>query len=513
MDEADAPLLDDLATCHELIRQQADTIREAKRRIEQLEHLVAQLLRRQYGPRSERLDPNQLRLFDDDAAQASAEPQPAEAMPEDRRTPARTWRRCGRRALPEHLPRERITLELSEQERACPGFGRLRLPFGEEVSEQLESMPAALFVRQFVRRKYACRSCREHVAIAAKPPQTTDKGLPGPGLLAHVITSKYSEHLPLYRQEDVLARHGVTLSRATLCGWMARAAELLKPLYDLMAERVRSSKVIWTDDTPVPVWDPTLPETRTGRFWVYVGDRRNPYTIYAFTPRRTRDGPERFLAGFRGYLQADAFTGYDRLCASPDVIRVTCWAHARRKFHDARTSAPLLAHETLARIRQLYRIEDASKGLDADERGAIRQRGAVPLLDSFGEWLTEQSRQVLPKSPIGQAISYSQAQWEDLRTYTRVGDLSIDNNPAERRLHPQAIGRKNFLFVGSDRGGRTAAILYSLVGSCKRHQVDPFAYLKDVLARLPTHPVDRLAELLPDDWFAAHPYARCELAS
>ena len=289
-------------------------------------------------------------------------------MPEDRGTPARTWRRRGRQTLPEYLPLERIVLELSEQERVCPGCGQVRMPFGEEVSEQLEYVPAALFVRQFVRCKYACPSCQEHVAIAAKPPQPIDKGLPGPGLLAQVITSKYGDHLPLYRQEDILARHGVALTRATLCGWMARAAELLKPLYDVMVERVRASRIIWTDDTPVPVWDPTLPATRTGRFWVYIGDERNPYCVHDFTPRHSRDGPERFLDSYRGYLQADAFTGYDRICAGPGVNRVACWAHVRRKFNDCRTTAPVLAHEALARIRQLYRIEDACKEMSAEER-------------------------------------------------------------------------------------------------------------------------------------------------
>jgi transposase len=513
MNEADAPLPDDLAVCHELIRQQAATIREARRRIEQLEHHVEQLLRRQYGPRSERLDPDQLRLFADDAAEGPAEPQPTEEVPEDRETPARTWRRRGRQTLPEHLTRERIVLELSEQERACPGCGQLRMPFGEEVSEQLEYVPASLFVRQFVRCKYACRSCQEHVAIAAKPPQPIERGLPGPGLLAQVITSKYSEHLPLYRQEDVLARHGVTLSRATLCDWMARAADRLTPLYDLMVARVRASKVIWTDDTTVPVWDPTLPATRTGRFWVYIGDERHPDSVYDFTPRRSRDGPERFLAGFRGYLQADAFTGYDRICAGPAVIRVACWAHVRRKFYECRTSAPVLAHAALARIRQLYRIEEVCRELPAVARQAVRQRDAVPILEAFGEWLDEQAGHVLPKSPIGQAIAYARAQWEDLQTYTSDGELSIDNNLAERTLRAQAIGRKNFLFVGSDRGGRTAAILYSFVASCKRLGGDPFAYLKDVLERLPTHPTDRLAELLPDAWLAAHPRARRKAAS
>jgi transposase len=225
---------------------------------------------------------------------------------------------------------------------------------GEATSEQLEYVPSSLHVIVYARFRYACRACQEHVAIAAKPPPPIDKGLPGPGLLAQTITSKYCDHLPLYRLEDIFARHGMGLSRATLCGWMASCAELLTPLYDLMVKRVLLSMVIHTDDTPVPVLDRTLPQTRTGRFWVYVGDVRNPYVVYDYMPRRTRDGPERFLKGFRGYLQADAFSGYDRMCAGPDVIEVACWAHVRRKFFESRTSAPVPAHAALAGIRQLY---------------------------------------------------------------------------------------------------------------------------------------------------------------
>src|SRR6516162_1650224 len=209
---------------------------------------------------------------------------------------------------------------------------------------------------------------------------------------------------------------------------MAQSAELFAPLYDLLIKRVRGSSIIWTDDTTVPVWDPTLPKTRTGRFWVYLGDSRNPYCVYDFTPRRSRDGPERFLEGFRGYLQADAFGGYDRVCAGANVIRVACWAHARRKFDEARTTAPLLAHVALARIQQLYRIEKACANFSAEERRVIRLRDAVPLLNAIEEWLDEQSRKTLPKSPIGKAISYARAQWEDLQTYTHDGELSIDNN-------------------------------------------------------------------------------------
>jgi transposase len=513
MSESAAPLPNDLDLCHEIIRQQAATLTEAQRRIEQLEHQVEQLLRRQYGPRRESVDPDQLRLFTDDAPEGLVEDHSAGLSGTEGTTPARRWRRRGRQRLPEHLPRKRVEYELSAEELPCPDCGHVRVKIGEEVSEQLEYVPASLFVIQHARFRYACRACQEHVALADKPPQPIDKGMPGPGLMAQTITSKYSDHLPLYRQEDILARHGVVLSRSTLCGWMAQAADLLAPLYDLMVKRVLGSKIIHTDDTPVPVWDPTLPQTRTGRFWVYIGDVRNPYVVYDYTPRRTRDGPEKFLKGFRGYLQADAFSGYDRICAGPDVVEVACWAHVRRKFFEARTSAPVLAHAALARIRQLYAVEHAAEELSVEGRYALRQRDSVPLLVAFGEWLTEQGRHVLPKSPIGQAIAYAQSNWAALCRYPEHGELSIDNNLAERMLRAQAIGRKNWTFLGSDRGGRTAAVLYSLTGSCKHHDIDPFAYLADILRHLPSQPAGRLDELLPDVWFASHPSARRKTAA
>ena len=513
MCEHATPLPDDLDLCHEIIRQQADTIGELQRRVEQLEHQVELLLRRQFGPRRESVDPDQLRLFSDESAEdvavgAGEEPQESE----DAR-PKRRWRRGGRQKLPEGLPRKRVEYELTDDELPCPDCGCTRTKIGEEVSEQLEYVPSSLFVIQHVRFRYACRPCQEHVAIADKPPQPIDKGLPGPGLLAQTITSKYSDHLPLYRLEDIFARHGVELSRATLCGWMASCADLLTPLYDLMVKRVLLSIVIHTDDTTVPVWDPALPKTRTGRFWVYIGDLRNPYVVYDYTPRRTRDGPERFLGGFRGYLQADAFSGYDRMCAGPDVIEVACWAHVRRKFFESRTSAPVLAHAALARIRQLYKIETAAEEFSAEDRRALRQRDSVPLLTSFGEWLTEQKRRTLPKSPIGQAIAYAQSNWAALCRYPEHGELSIDNNLAERMLRAQAIGRRNWTFLGSDRGGRTAAVLYSFTGTCKHHDIDPFAYLRDILSRLPSMPPGKFDELLPDVWFASHPSARRKKAA
>ena len=318
---------------------------------------------------------------------------------------------------------------------------------------------------------------------------------------------------PLYRLEDIFARHGAELSRATLCEWMASCAGLLTPLFDLMVKRVLLSTVIHTDDTTVPVFDPTLPKTRTGRFWVYIGDVRNPYVVYDYTPRRTRDGPERFLKGFCGSLQADAFSGYDRICAGSGVKEVACWAHVRRKFFESRTSAPVLAHAALARIRQLYKIEAAAEEFSAEDRRALRQRDPVPLRAAFGDWLTEQGRHALPKSPIGQAIAYAQSKWAELCRYPEHGELSIDNNLAERMLRAQAIGRKNYTFLGSDRGGRTAAILYTMTGSCKHHDIDPFAYLEDPLWSLPAHRPGQLDELLPDAWIASHPSARRKMAS
>jgi transposase len=508
-----SPLPDDLGLAHEIIRQQADTIQQSQRRIEQLEHQVELLLRRQYGPRRESVDPNQLRLFTEDIPEDVAEGSD-EAPPESEQAkPKRRWRRKGRQTLPESLPRKRIEYELDAEELPCPDCGHTRTRIGEEISEQLEYIPSSLLVIQHVRCRYACRACQEHVALADKPPQPIDKGLPGPGLLAQTITGKYSDHLPLYRLEDIFARHGVVLSRATLCGWMARSAELLTPLYDLMVKRVLLSTVIHTDDTTVPVWDPTLPKTRTGRFWDYIGDVRNPYVVYDYTPRRTRDGPERFLKGYCGYLQADAFSGYDRMCAGPDVTEVACWAHVRRKFYEARTSAPVPAHAALARIRQLYRIETAAEGFSAEDRRALRQRQSVPLLTAFGEWLTEQGRLALPKSPIGQAIAYARSNWAALCRYPDHGELSIDNNLAERMLRAQAIGRRNWTFLGSDRGGRTAAVLYSFTGTCKHHDIDPFAYLADILRRLPSYLAGQLVELLPDVWFTSHPSARRKKAA
>jgi len=507
--DASLPLPEDPALLKALAAQQQSTIDALQREMDQLKHYLAQLLRQRYGPRSEKCDPAQLALFDaaEEAPAASAtEPAVAE-------TPVRGHirRGGGRNELPADLPRKRVEYTLPPEQLPCPCCGQERTKFGEEVSEQLEFVPASLLVTEHIRFKYACRHCQEQVAVADKPPQPIDKGIPGPGLLAATITGKYGDHLPLYRLEDIFARHGAELSRATMCGWMRQSAELLLPLYELLKRRVLASRVIHTDDTPVEVLDASLPHTRTGRFWVYVGDRRQPYVVYDYTPSRKRDGPAAFLKDYRGYLQADAFGGYDGIYAGSGgkIVEVGCWAHARRKFFEAKETASQAAHEALARIGQLYALERQAQEaeLSAEALRTLRQEQALPKLMDFRAWLEELRLDSLPKSPIGTAARYALGNWQALVRYCEDGELAIDNNAAERAVKPCAIGRKNWIFCGSDNGGRTAAILFTMTGSAKRHNLDPFAWLKGVLTRLPllraAHdlpPDELLQPLLPDSW-------------
>jgi transposase len=329
------------------------------------------------------------------------------------------------------------------------------------------------------------------------------KGRPGPGLLAQVVTAKYADHLPLNRQSEIFARHGVALARQTLCDWVAAAADVLTPLYEDLKTTVLTSTVLHTDDTVVPVLDRDRTETREGRLWVYVGDGRPADLVYDYTADRTRAGPIAFLGDFRGYLQADAYAGYDAVYATGRVVEVACWAHARRYFFDAKASDPARALPALGFIQQLYAVEREVKGVEAGIRRARRAEQAAPVLTRFRQWLDAQADIVLPKSPIGEAVGYARAQWTALTRYTEDGALAIDNNVSERALRTIVTGRNNWTFCGSDAGGHRAAILYSLVATCKAHGIDPWAYLRDVLDRLPTHPNRRRADLLPRQWKAA----------
>jgi transposase len=505
---------------------------------------------------------------DTPAPQEGAGLQPAGPAPQRRGRPH------GRRRLPKDLPRVPQHHELPEAARLCPCCGEPRVDIGTDSSDQLDYRPASLFVVQHLIHKYACPHCPSSpaparapaaltsaenpampepqpptstaaatdstpelppkaaqpsaadappappgalvdlhpVVIAApKPAQPIAKGLPGAGLLAHLIVSKYTDHLPLYRLERIYERQGVFLPRSTLCDWLAASAGLLRPLYKLLVQAVLQSRALHTDDTPVKMQEWPSHRLSTARLWVYLGDAAHPYNVFDFTTTRQRDGPQQFLAGYQGYLHADAFSGYDRLylpeprSGQARIREVACNAHARRKFYEARSSDAVGSHQALGYYHQLYDLERSAQRLDfsAAQRLQMRQDLALPILKQFQEWLEQQRRGALPKSPLGEAVGYALNNWSALVRYTEAGFLSIDNNAAEREMKRIAIGRKNWLFVGSPQGGQTAAVLFSFTSTCARLGVEPWAYLQEVLTRLPGLPASQLSELLPDRWQAA----------
>ena len=523
-----ATLPDDLSTCHQLIRDLLDAIEKGTQLNQRLQHQLDALLRARFGKKSEKLNPNQLLLFAKEML--DQEPAPSSETSAEEAAPSNTNRKStGRKPLPRNLPRKRIEYDIPAEEKACPCCGEERTRIGTDTSEQLEYVPASMLVIEHVRFKYACKHCQENVTTAPKPPQPIEKGLAAPGLLAHVITSKYADHLPLYRLEGIFARHGVEISRKTTCDWVAACADLVEPIYQRMAERIKLSRVIHTDATTVPVQEKGSSKTKKAYLSPYIGDADHPLTVFDYTETYTRDGPLAFLEGFQGYLQADAHSTYDELYKTGAIQEVACWAHARRKFFDAKTTDPTRAHVALAMIGELYaiereaaermaKVEEATDSPLAHERAyadryQFRQEHALGKLQRLKAWLTEEQRRALPKSPIGEAISYALNHWEALCRYTEQGYLAIDNNIAERAIKNVVIGRKNWLFAGSDEGGHTAAVLFSLTVTCKTLGIDPFAYLRDVLTRLPLliaevkdpaeirqHPT--LDELLPDRWKA-----------
>lgn len=322
-------------------------------------------------------------------------------------------------------------------------------------------------------------------------------------MLAHIAVSKFADHLPLHRLEGIFKREGAKIARSTMCDWLAATAAILQPLYERMKDRVTASRVIWTDDTPVNLQDRQDERNmREARIWVYIGDQNNKFTIYDFTDSRKRDGPKNFLSGFEGYLQADAFAGYDCLYATGGVLEVACMAHARRKFFECLNSNEAAATEVLTIIRDLYRIEKETAFLSSEERRTIRLQQSAPLLATFKKWLNQQRLYALPKSPLGKAVTYALNNWSALCRYLCDGELTIDNNCSERAMRSVAVGRKNWLFAGSREGGRTAAILSSFIATCKHYNINPQQYLLDVLTRL-THGESDLDQLLPGVWAQA----------
>jgi transposase len=491
----------------------------ARLRIEQYKAQLAQLRRMQFGRSSEKLDTQieQLELLLEDLEEGEAvRPRLAEQRVPDQ--PRREPRQPVRRPLPAHLPREEIVHDPAS---VCPGCGGTRFSrLGEDVTEVLEKIPARLKVIRHIRPKLSCRCC-ERIVQAPMPDLPIEKGRPGPGLVAHVVVSKYLDGLPLYRQSAILAREGIEIERATLADWVGHVAWWVTPLAELIGAHVLAAPIIHTDDTPIAVLAPGNGKTRTGRLWTYVVDERPwqggraPAAHYRFSPDRRGERPRDHLALFRGVIQADAFSGYQALTRpranppaagltdrAPPLTHAACWAHARRKFYDVfeATKSPI-AEEALKRIGELYKVEAGITGQSAEARLAARQNRAVPILDALRDWLTAQRRRLSAKNALAKAIQYALSRWEALTRYVGDGRLAIDNNVAERALRSIAITRKNFLFLGSDAGGERAAILYTVLESAKLNRLDPQAWLSDVIDRMANgHPINRLGELLPWNW-------------
>jgi transposase len=431
---------------------------------------------------------------------------PSNAEPEEELR--RVKRRKGRRRIAdfENLPVTTHMHELSAEERACPCCGIERKEIGQEQSWQIEYFPGHFERIQHVRKKYACPACEANgdnprIVTAAKPETAIEKGLAGPGLLSYIITGKFNDYLPCYRLEDIFARQGFEISRATQSVWCGDVGDLAEPLYELMADEVRASHVVATDDTIMPM-------LRTGhcakaRMWVYVGDAAHPYNVFDFTLSRGRDGPKYFLKDYDRVLLADAYGGYDGVVAGNAIVRAGCWAHLRRKIIEAEKAAPEIAKQAIALVRALYAVEKQGVDGPAEDRLKLRQEQSAPVLAELREKFFDWKEQLLPKHPMAEAISYALGHWEEFNVFVSDGAVAIDNNVSEREMKRVVLNRKNSLFVGNARGGRTAAILASITSTCRRHDVDPQLYLTQLLVNLPLLRMSDLPDWLPDRWKAA----------
>ena len=507
IDLADLP--DNVETLQRMVRMLATeraNLTEAQAEIERLRLIVQKLQRSQFGRRAERLDHDQLQFgFEDlhaDIARVEA------TLPS---TTVKTPRsRPDRPSLPEHLPREDMRLDLEHQ--TCPCCGGELHVIGETVSEMLDHVPARLRVIRICRPRYGCRACGT-IHQAPAPERPIAKGLASPGLLAHVLVAKYCDHLPLYRQSQIFARHGVEIDRSTLANWVGGACWWLEPLQARLAAHVFGSTKLFADDTPIPVLDPGRGRTKSGRLWVYARDDRPwsgpepPAVVYFYNPDRKAERPAAHLQDFRGVLQVDGYAGFERLTATGDIVLAACWAHARRKFYDLHqaTGSPIAA-EALRRISELYAIERSIQGRTADARRDVRNTSARPLIEMMKPWLEVELGRVPPAGPLAEAIRYALARWPALTRFLDDGRVELDNNAVERAIRPIALGRKNHLFAGSDGGAARWAVVASLLATAKLNDVEPFAYLKDVLERMSNgHPMSKLDDLLPWNWTPSNP--------
>lgn len=473
------------------LAEQTKQITTQTKFIIQLQKQIEQLQRLLYGKKSEQRKSSS----QDDNDHKNGHDNPNQKK-------SQSSNRNGRSTIPDNIEREKVVHELPKEERQCQRCGQALKPIGCDITEQLEYVPAKLIVKQHARCKYGCPHCKQSIVLAPLPPQPIDKGFAGPGLLSELIISKYQDALPLYRQEQRWKRLGYVLPRSSQCDWVMQCASLLAPLVDRMTQDCKRSLKIHTDDTPFYVQQPG--KTHTGRFWVYVGGdgRAPPCVIYEYSQSRSQTIPLRFFEGYQGYIQADAYPGYDKLFKNKSIIEVGCMAHARRKFIEVNDALKNSAEAEIALdfIGKLYAIEKRAKDMTYQQRYALRRHDAKPLLKQFRRWLQRQQKKQLPKSPLGKAIAYMLNHWQALTNYLRDGRLNIDNNAAERAVKPVVIGRKNYLFAGSHDAAHKAAVLYSIIETCKLNDVNTFDYLKDVLTRLPTTLNKDIDSLLPYYW-------------
>lgn len=498
-DEQMRRLEEELDAQRQALSEHANELRSRSERIEHLKLLLDKYRHMLFGRKSEKitaqLEQLELELEEQETVQAEAEAFADRISPSKEPKP-----RPERKPLPEHLERETRTHAPGTD--CCPDCGGQLRHFGDDVSEQLEYVPESFRVIRHVRPKFTCTEC-DRVVEALAPSRPIERGLAGPGLLAHVIVSKFADHLPLYRQSEIYARQGVEISRSTLAGWVGASSDLLAPLVDAIQKHVLAGHKLHADDTPIPVLSPGNGKTKTGRLWTYVRDDRPagaetaPAVWFAYSEDRKGEHPRTHLKDFKGALQADAYAGFHHLYGD-HICEAACWAHARRKFHEIHVvHASPTTTEALARIGALYAIEDEIRGKPADLRLTIRQTRARPLLDDLRKWMEKALRSLSSKSETAGAIRYALSRWRALTRYTDEGMLEIDNSAAERALRAVALGRKNFLFVGSDCGGERAAAMYTLIGSAKLNRLDPEFYLRTVLAQIADHPVSQIKDLLP----------------
>jgi len=475
--------------------------------LDRLRLIIAALQRHRFGPRSERLDPDQLMLGLDDVEQsvAAIDEEQQRRTPRAQRAPSAS-RKANRGALPKHLPRVEQVVEVAST--SCPCCAKEMTRIGEDVAERLDVIPASFRVIVTRRPKYACRSCPGTVVQAEAPARLIEGGLPTEALVAQVVISKYADHTPLYRQAEIYARQGIELDRSTLCDWVGRAAQWLKPLHERLLENLRASAKLFADETVAPVLDPGRGRTKTGQLWAYARDDRPwrgqapPAVAYVYAGDRSAAQVIDHLQGFTGVLQVDGYGAYRKLADKTGVQLAFCWSHARRRFFEiAKANAAPIAAEALARIAALYAIEAEIRGRSAEDRRAARQQRTRPLLDALEPWLKEKLAAVVQNSAIAEAIRYALRHWHGLTRFLDDGRIEIDSNTVERAIKPQVLTRKNALFAGSDGGGAHWAIAASLIETCKLSAIDPQAYLTDVLQRLVEgHTIDRLDDLLPWIW-------------